>query len=52
VPVTFVRPDEEDGDDGDPDLAESLERLSRLHRSGQLTDAEFADAKQQVLGGA
>jgi hypothetical protein len=47
VPVTFVTAD----DSGDPDLAESLDRLSRLHRSGDLSDAEFADAKQQVLGG-
>ncbi len=36
----------------DEDLAESLSRLSRLHRDGELTDAEFADAKQQVLDGA
>ena len=34
------------------DLAESLCRLSRLHRDGELSDAEFADAKQQVLDGA
>ncbi len=34
------------------DLAESLSRLSRLHRDGELSDAEFADAKQQVLDGA
>ena len=47
VPVTFVTAD----DSGDPDLAESLDRLSRLHRGGDLSDAEFADAKQQVLGG-
>ncbi len=49
VPVTFVVP-EANGDD-DVDLAESLDRLSRLHRDGDLSDAEFADAKQQVLGG-
>lgn len=35
-------------DDGD-DLAESLSRLSRLHRDGDLSDAEFAEAEQQVL---
>ena len=34
------------------DLAESLSRLSRLHRDGELSDAEFAEAKQQVLDGA
>jgi hypothetical protein len=51
VPVRFssssptVEPD-------DCDLAESLQRLSRLHRCGDLSDAEFADAKQQVLDGA
>jgi hypothetical protein len=53
VPVTFVTsstaPDDEDLQ---PDLAESLGRLSRLHRCGDLSDAEFADAKQQVLDGA
>jgi hypothetical protein len=37
--------------DGD-DLAESLSRLSRLHRDGDLSDAEFAEAKQKVLDGA
>jgi hypothetical protein len=47
VPVTFVSPE---GDD-DLDLAESLDRLCKLHRNGDLSDAEFADAKQQVLGG-
>jgi len=40
-----------EGGEGD-DLAESLSRLSRLHRDGNLSDAEFADAKQQVLDGA
>ncbi|HYF46545.1 MAG TPA: SHOCT domain-containing protein [Acidimicrobiales bacterium] len=49
VPVTFVAPGAEV--DGDGDLAESLERLALLHRTGELTDAEFAEAKQQVLGG-
>ncbi len=39
------------GDDGE-DLADRLSRLSRLHRDGNLSDAEFADAKQQVLDGA
>ena len=34
------------------DLAESLSRLSRLHRDGDLSDAEFAEAKQNVLDGA
>jgi ribosomal protein L7/L12 len=28
-----------------------LERLARLHRDGDLTDAEFATAKRQLLGG-
>ena len=40
------------GNGHDGDLAESLDRLSRLHRAGDLSDAEFADAKQQVLDGA
>ena len=40
-----------DGEDGG-DLAESLDRLSRLHRQGDLSDAEFAEAKQKVLDGA
>jgi hypothetical protein len=46
VNVTFV-PVRTDGD-----LATDLERLSRLHRCGDLSDAEYADAKQRVLGGA
>lgn len=52
VPVTFVSPssDGEDGSDGD--LADSLDRLSRLHRCGDLSDAEYAEAKQKVLDGA
>ena len=33
-------------------LSESLDRLSRLHRQGDLSDAEFAEAKQKVLDGA
>ena len=41
-----------DESSGDVDLAENLERLSRLHRCGDLSDAEYADAKQQVLYGA
>lgn len=40
-----------DGEDGG-DLSESLDRLSRLHRQGDLSDAEFAEAKQKVLDGA
>ena len=31
-------------------LAEDLERLAALHRSGALSDAEFASAKARVLG--
>ena len=49
VPVTFVAP-ETNGHE-DVDLAGALDRLSKLHRSGYLSDAEFADAKHQVLGG-
>lgn len=48
VPVSFVAADD---DEDDMDLAESLDRLSRLHSTGELSDAEFSDAKQQVLGG-
>jgi hypothetical protein len=52
VPVTFVSPGASTTNGHDEvDLAESLERLARLHRSGELSDAEFADAKQQVLDG-
>lgn len=36
---------------GVDDLAVCLDRLSRLHRLGDLTDAEFAEAKQRVLDG-
>ena len=31
-------------------LADDLERLAALHRSGALTDAEFASAKARALG--
>ncbi len=34
------------------DLCEHLDRLSRLHRQGELSDAEFAEAKQKVLDGS
>jgi hypothetical protein len=51
VNVTFVAPSS-NGSSEDGDLAESLERLSRLHRCGDLSDAEYAEAKQKVLDGA
>ena len=31
-------------------IADDLERLAELHRSGALTDAEFASAKARALG--
>ncbi|HEY8058286.1 MAG TPA: SHOCT domain-containing protein [Acidimicrobiales bacterium] len=34
------------------DLGEHLDRLSRLHRQGELSDAEFAEAKQKVRDGS
>lgn len=43
IEVTFVPPEEAD------DLAHQLERLASLHRSGDLSDAEYTDAKHQVL---
>jgi phage shock protein PspC (stress-responsive transcriptional regulator) len=33
-------------------IANDLERLAELHRSGALSDAEFASAKAQALAGA
>lgn len=33
-------------------LADDLERLAALHRSGALSDAEFADAKARAIGTA
>jgi phage shock protein PspC (stress-responsive transcriptional regulator) len=33
-------------------IADELERLAELHRSGALSDAEFASAKARALGGA
>lgn len=33
-------------------MTDELERLATLHRQGSLTDAEFAAAKQVLLGGA
>ena len=32
-------------------IANDLERLAELHRSGALSDAEFASAKARALGG-
>jgi len=32
-------------------ITNDLERLAELHRSGALTDAEFASAKARALGG-
>jgi hypothetical protein len=51
VNVTFVSPATSSWSE-DGDLAESLDRLSRLHRCGDLSDAEYAEAKHKVLGGA
>jgi len=33
-------------------ITNDLERLAELHRSGSLSDAEFASAKARALGGA
>src|SRR6478672_7085401 len=33
-------------------ITDDLERLAALHRSGALSDAEFASAKARALGGA
>jgi hypothetical protein len=35
---------------GSPDDLTRLERLAELHRSGDLTDEEFAAAKRRLLG--
>ncbi len=32
------------------DIVAQLEKLTSLHQAGRLTDAEFASAKQQLLG--
>jgi len=32
------------------DVVDALQRLAGLHQSGQLTDEEFFNAKQKVLG--
>jgi len=32
-------------------IADEMERLAALHRAGDLTDAEFAAAKERLLGG-
>jgi hypothetical protein len=44
--VQHVEADE----DTPPDPTGDLERLARLHRTGALTDAEFAAAKSRLLG--
>jgi hypothetical protein len=36
--------------DGGAALVARLERLAALHRAGDLTDTEFARAKQALLG--
>jgi hypothetical protein len=38
-----------DDNSGDGDLVSDLERLAALHRSGQLTDDEYARAKDARL---
>lgn len=48
-PVILVEPDTSSPRDGD--LVGALERLAALHRAGQLTDDEFASAKDRILGG-
>ncbi|OLT49510.1 hypothetical protein BJF88_16110 [Cellulosimicrobium sp. CUA-896] len=35
---------------GGGDVVDRLERLAALHRGGALTDAEYARAKQRLLG--
>jgi hypothetical protein len=37
---------------GDSERLAQLKLLDQLHASGTLTDAEFADEKQRILGGA
>jgi hypothetical protein len=47
--TTTTEADHEDGDD-DGNLVADLERLAALHRDGQLTDDEYARAKNARLG--
>ncbi|MCW2800710.1 MAG: hypothetical protein JWQ70_2182 [Aeromicrobium sp.] len=42
--------DAPDGSSGERSLSGQLEKLSALHKSGDLSDAEFAQAKEQLLG--
>jgi hypothetical protein len=42
---------EDDEVGGDDDLVDELERLAHLHRRGDLTAAEYADAKARVIDG-
>jgi hypothetical protein len=46
VPAPPVEPPTRNRSDG---LIDALERLSTLHRSGELTDAEFHEAKVRLL---
>lgn len=46
-----AKPDEARASAGADGLTDELERLAALHRQGSLTDAEFAVAKQALLGG-
>lgn len=34
----------------DRNVSTALVNLSRLHRDGELTDAEFSEAKRRILG--
>lgn len=34
----------------DRNVSTALANLSRLHRDGELTDAEFSEAKRRILG--
>ncbi|ROP74603.1 SHOCT domain-containing protein [Curtobacterium sp. PhB115] len=46
-----VRPQPAAGAPAEPDLMSELERLGQMRQQGLLTDAEFAAAKQRLIGG-
>jgi hypothetical protein len=49
-PAPEEPPEEPPGDGSDESLVSDLERLAALHRAGQLTDDEYARAKDSRLG--